>query len=513
MRMDKTTNSALALAALFAASVATSCSSDRFSEGENSGNGEGKSVTLTAKVNESDATTRVGMNKETDDAVSFYWHSNDAILVQTVNGSTCSGAKFTTETETGKDLAEFTGTVESGSSLGTYAVYPYSDKHSFTLDEQSGTSKTVLTYNLPATYTYDKVESGIFSNTDGTSTTYRSTSTNMPMVGTITGNAIEFKHIGGLAVIRIDQMPAETGTLTVTANQQLCGNFTISDLSADDAAITTSTATTDNKTVTFSFSGANTGGVGVFYLPLATGSYTNLTIKISYSADANTATQTIPYGSLNIACGEVVAIPLSTDIKGNLRHIVKNTDGTYTINGQTFVDLGLSMLWAATNIGAATAYDDGKYFAWGETNAKEGNYTTGNYTYTGNPTTLAAEDDAATANWGSACRMPTSTEFGELLDNCNWTWEDMTNSANETIKCYKGVSKNNSNIICFPTSGYCYDESNQSDRGSRGFFWSSTRDDNTWAFGLCLDYNNYPKSSYYIKRYYGCSVRPIAEKP
>ena len=513
--MDKTTNSALALAALFAASVATSCSSDRFSEGENSGNGEGKSVTLTAKVNESDATTRVGMNKETDDAVSFYWHSNDAILVQTVNGSTCSGAKFTTETETGKDLAEFTGTVESGSSLGTYAVYPYSDKHSFTLDEQSGTSKTVLTYNLPATYTYDKVESGIFSNTDGTSTTYRSTSANMPMVGTITGNAIEFKHIGGLAVIRIDQMPAETGTLTVTANQQLCGNFTISDLSADDAAITTSTATTDNKTVTFSFSGANTGGVGVFYLPLATGSYTNLTIKISYSADANTATQTIPYGSLNIACGEVVAIPLSTDIKGNLRHIVKNTDGTYTINGQTFVDLGLSMLWAATNIGAATAYDDGKYFAWGETNAKEGNYTTGNYTYTNNLTTLDAAYDAATANWGSAIRMPTMTEHGELFDGCNWTWEAMTNSTYETIKCYKGVSKTNSNIIYLPASGSCYDESNQYQRDICGYYWSSTPDytDNTYARAFQINNYGYPNSSYYMKCYKGGSVRAVAEKP
>ena len=35
-----------------------------------------------------------------------------------------------------------------------------------------------------------------------------------------------------------------------------------------------------------------------------------------------------------------------------------------------WVDLGLSVKWAACNVGASTPYEDGDYFAWGETAAK-----------------------------------------------------------------------------------------------------------------------------------------------
>lgn len=34
------------------------------------------------------------------------------------------------------------------------------------------------------------------------------------------------------------------------------------------------------------------------------------------------------------------------------------------------VDLGLSVKWAVCNVGASTPYEDGDYFAWGETAAK-----------------------------------------------------------------------------------------------------------------------------------------------
>ena len=47
----------------------------------------------------------------------------------------------------------------------------------------------------------------------------------------------------------------------------------------------------------------------------------------------------------------------------------EDTQDGKIINGHKFVDLGLpsGLLWAETNIGAATAADDGCYFAWGET--------------------------------------------------------------------------------------------------------------------------------------------------
>ena len=104
-----------------------------------------------------------------------------------------------------------------------------------------------------------------------------------------------------------------------------------------------------------------------------------------------------------------------------------NVAATDTINGYECVDLGLSVKWAMCNIGASknypTNYDD--YFAWGET------YNGSNFTAFGS-VTYGVEDmedfsgdatyDAATANWGSTWRMPTSYECEELIDNCTWEW-------------------------------------------------------------------------------------------
>ncbi len=513
MRMNKTASSALSIMALFAASMATSCSSDSLSEDGNTDSGKGKTVTLTAKVNESDATTRMGMSKETDDAASFYWHSDDAILVQTVSGSTYSGAEFTTETATGEASAEFTGTVESGNSLGTYAVYPYSDKHKFA-------SATALTYNLPATYTYNKVESGIFSKTDGTNTTYRSTSTNIPMVGTINGESIDFKHIGGLVVIRIDKMFDKEGILTVTADQQLCGDFTIGDLSADGAAIVTSTtaATTDNKTVKITFSGATEDSVGVFYLPLATGSYSGLKIEINYGY----AKQTVNYGNLYVARGSVNAIPLYTIFRALGKWSESGSGGTYTLNGQKFVDLGLSVLWATCNVGASTSTEDGNYYAWGEVETKTSYMSIGykyginlqnftKYNTADGLKTLEAEDDAATRNWGSGCRMPTYAEIGELMntDNCTWTWTTVSG-----VNGYKVTSKKTgytNRSIFLPASGR-FSHSMLYSHNIKGRYRSSSLMNSDSDFTHILYF--WDENTQFLTEYRtdGETVRPVAEK-
>ncbi len=103
----------------------------------------------------------------------------------------------------------------------------------------------------------------------------------------------------------------------------------------------------------------------------------------------------------------------------------KAEDKSCTINGHKFVDLGLSVLWAETNVGAETASDYGNYYAWGETETKTkyfwSNYKHGTsytsptkYNDTDRKTILDAEDDAATVNWGSPCRMPTHEELEEL---------------------------------------------------------------------------------------------------
>ena len=430
-------NKYFSFVALAAAALATSCASDDLAE-QKQNQTDTHTVTLTASVNEGQ--TRVGMKKESSANASFYWHSGDKILVQTVNGSTYGGAEFKTSAETGATSAAFTGTVDSDSKVGSYAVYPYSTSHAFTA--------TTLTYNLPASYTYTSVESNIFSKTTDGTTSYPSNPINMPMLGTISDKSISFKCLGGLAVIRIDQMPAAEGTLTVTADQQLSGDFTVSDLSATDAQIATTTASDGNNTVTFNFTGAETGKVGVFYLPLATGSYSGVKIVITYGDD-NSTTQTINYGNLYVERKSVTAIPLYTIDKKLTKFSAIDTENkVYTLNGRKFIDLGLDVLWAEMNIGADNTTD-----------------------YYGTYCAQSATAKICSA-WCTPCRMPTVDEINSLTNSTNRTWT--TNKDGSGVNGYEVTSKvtdYTSQSIFFPATGFYYYSYQK--RDNNGYYWSS----------------------------------------
>lgn len=118
------------------------------------------------------------------------------------------------------------------------------------------------------------------------------------------------------------------------------------------------------------------------------------------------------------------------------------------------IDMGLSVKWAPWNVGASKAEEYGAFFACGEVNASKESYDWGSYYWMaqgkadwmhinkyqspdsinygkqgdwwGNGQFLGdgiecleSSDDAATANWGSCWRMPTVSEWEELLDENN----------------------------------------------------------------------------------------------
>ena len=500
-------NKYFSFVALAAAALATSCASDDLAEQKQEQTGT-RTVTLTASVN--DVQTRVGMSKENSTTASFYWHSSDKILVQTKSSeSSYSGAEFSIKDDDAKKdgatSATFTGEVTG--TVGTYAVYPYNESHSFT-------GETALTYNLPASYTYTSVESNIFSKTTDGTTAYPSNPTNMPMLGTITDGKISFKCLGGLAVIRIDQMPAAEGTLTVTADQQLSGSFEV-DLSADEAKLaTTSTDVNDaDKKVTFNFSGATAKGVGVFYLPLATGSYTN--VKVTIKDSSSETWRTFNYsGTLSITRAGVTAVPI---VSANMGTIVKNDNGTYTINNKyEFVDLGLSVLWATVNVGATAVSDYGDFYSWGETTTKT-SYTNNNYTYKDQPTTLPAANDAATVNWGAPCRMPTQAEFTALKDNCTWKWtyEEVSATGTSLTFTFGWRATGNGKSIFLPASGYKTGTSvtGQGQSGGQGLYWSSSFGVTNTSSAYLLKFTNTELSCPVAECYTGCTVRAVVDKP
>ena len=90
---------------------------------------------------------------------------------------------------------------------------------------------------------------------------------------------------------------------------------------------------------------------------------------------------------------------------------------TGQILGHDYVDLGLSVVWATCNIGAESPSDYGDYFAWGEAETKSSYTESNRATYNESSYTFL---DAASAQWGSAWRMPTMEECKELIYGCKY---------------------------------------------------------------------------------------------
>ena len=205
-------------------------------------------------------------------------------------------------------------------------------------------------------------------------------------------------------------------------------------------------------------------------------------------------------------------------------------DQGVTVSGKvgiyTYVDLGLpsGTKWATYNVGATKPAEDGDYFAWGETKPKE-EYGWSTYKWckgsddsmtkyctdskfgtVDNKTVLEAEDDAATANWGRAWRMPTAQEIDELLNGCSWKWvEDFNGSG---VNGRLGTSKKNGATIFLPAAG-CRDDTGLYLAGNYGSYWSSSLNESGSYYASYL----YFRSRYILpgneSRNYGRSVRAV----
>ena len=156
--------------------------------------------------------------------------------------------------------------------------------------------------------------------------------------------------------------------------------------------------------------------------------------------------------------------------------------------GHESVDLGLSVKWAACNVGAGSPEEYGGYYAWGETEPKA-SYSWSNYKWCNgsydkltkyntqysygtldNKKVLESGDDAATVNMGGSWRTPTAAEWEELAQDCNWQWTTV-----QGVKGFRVSGKKSGytgKSIFLPASGEKCD-SDFSGSGSSGTYWSS----------------------------------------
>ena len=201
------------------------------------------------------------------------------------------------------------------------------------------------------------------------------------------------------------------------------------------------------------------------------------------------------------------------------------TSTTGELNGHEWVDLGLSVRWAACNVGASIPSECGDYYAWGEVETKskyENSKIIVKWEYIGTNSEYTEENsltygvelgdisgnpqyDAATANWGEGWRMPTKDEYRELLHECDLEWT----SLDGMLGCK--VTGPNGNSIFLPAAGDRY-ESSLSGVGEGGGYWSSTPYESGAQGAYALGFDS---GGYYVgwcSRYYGGSVRPVSDK-
>lgn len=197
------------------------------------------------------------------------------------------------------------------------------------------------------------------------------------------------------------------------------------------------------------------------------------------------------------------------------------------------VDLGLSVKWAACNLGASKIEEYGDFYQWagsqdvsdtdidlyiGNCPYHYGNSNTSGWTkyipsgcesyWSGsgdpdNKTILDLVDDVAHVKLGGSWYMPTKEDFEELLNNCN-----------VELATYKGVngrkftSKINGNSIFLPAAGSRIGKTLYN-VGSVCSYWSSSLNKEVpyQAYELAFIADDAPVSS--VSRYYGLSIRPV----
>ena len=132
------------------------------------------------------------------------------------------------------------------------------------------------------------------------------------------------------------------------------------------------------------------------------------------------------------------------------------------------IDLGLSVRWSLTNLGASCPSESGAYFAWGEVEPKvklsKEDFTTYKWAsddlkllkynnldtrgIVDNKDVLDPEDDAAHVKMGRKWRMPTVDECVELIEGCSWEKEQQ-----DGVFGIRFISTKNGNSIFLPFAG------------------------------------------------------------
>lgn len=237
-----------------------------------------------------------------------------------------------------------------------------------------------------------------------------------------------------------------------------------------------------------------------------------------------------------VRAGKAEAAQALAEILKKLDELIAKINNT--VPTPEIIDLGLSVEWSDTYLGAATPLEFGDYYAWGELKTKElydwstykfarpsdadpNKYLLTKYciheSYWGgvgpmdNKKVLDEEDDVVKAKLGGKWRMPTIDEVKELCDNCTWELKNIND-----VRCLVGTSKLTGKTITLSFSGY-RDGDKVEHLTETLAFWSNEIDarveyeENSQAL-VCIPSFLETPSDGNGPRYLGLSIRPVRTK-
>ena len=175
------------------------------------------------------------------------------------------------------------------------------------------------------------------------------------------------------------------------------------------------------------------------------------------------------------------------------------------ISDEHAVDLGLSVKWCDTNLGATKESGFGCYFGWSDPSGELKVADIKHYPSATPPQCICnTEYDMALAVAGKDWRMPTKKEFDELQNLCKWSW---FTTADGVSGCK--VTGRNGNSIFLPAAGFRTEETEKSQNMS-GHYWSG--DLSKYPEEACaLFFNQQGPKDCKTRRYFGFSVRPVKD--
>ena len=480
-------------------------------------NGKGELVTIRA-YQEGATETRTTL---IDGGTQVYWEPSDEIKVF-LNGV---GSRFTSTAQTFEGVSTFTGSLNAliGVNEG------FSD---------SSTLWGLYPYRADATSDGMSVSTTLPDNQTGRAGSFAK-NTNITIAHS-EGFDLAFYNVCGGIRFSLTQEGVKEVIFEGQNNEDIAGKVKIA---FADGVPAIQQVVEGQKTITLSALYGQTLETGKWYYIVALPG----TLSGGFKMTFNTDTQ---YATLKSSGSKTIKRGIFGSLADADEDLIYKDKGGGDEPGQgteaEAVDLGLSVKWATFNVGATKPEEFGDYFAWGETETKN-EYRTENYKFahivvTGgddgsgfvspitskttfdkyvpksraeqygyngfydDKTILDPDDDVAHVIWGGGWRMPTWSEFSELINNCTWT-----KGAYKGVNGYKVTSKKDgytSKWIFLPAAGY---RSYTSLSGGTTYCYylasSLYESQPDYAWGISYQSSKYTS----CPRWYGVPVRPVCE--